>query len=300
MTDNSEKARIAREVEIQSLKAKPKLSKKTKYSFNLAACCFPVIYNFVYKRKKLALTFIVLTWLPHLLDHYISSGLYVFLVAAVTVLTVLLALISGATGNVSAYNARNYDDEIDFLKTQRFWIPFSIAAIVFHILILPVQMTGHNNTTQMIKLAEAKDVLKQAVLKGAAENNLLGVNTVESAIPAYFAKYLPEGTFDGVDTIKMPNGNEFKIEGYMYECGSKKSNTYYEQKTSCATVTIDLNGASEEPNSATSMEELKKVRSLVNKSAKLGDIYTLYAYNDDLAAKSGTVEQFALERFERR
>ena len=48
------------------------------------------------------------------------------------------------------------------------------------------------------------------------------------------------------------------------------------------------------------MDELKKIRSLVNRSTKLKDVYTLYAYNDDVAAKAGTVEQFALERFEKR
>ena len=294
-----EKARIQREVDLQNLKSKPKLSKKTANSFNIAACAFPVIYNYIYKRKKLAITFLILTWIPHFINHFISSGFYQILVIAISILTILLALISGITGNKDAYNARNYDDEIDFLKSQKCWLPFSIAAIIVHILILPMQITGHTNTIQMLNLAETKDILKQAVLKGNKEGNILGINTVEKDVPAYFAKYLEKGQFDGIDTIKMPNGTTFKIEGYLYECGSKRENTYYEQKTSCATVTIDLNGT-QAPNEATTMDELEKIRSLVNRSTRLKDIYTLYAYNDDLAAKAGTVEQFALERFEKR
>ena len=117
-------------------------------------------------------------------------------------------------------------------------------------------------------------------------------------LDAQKAKYL-KGTFNGTDTIKMSNGTTYKIEGYLYECGSKKENTYHEQKTSCATVTVDLNG-DKGPNAFTTMDELKKIRSLVNRSTKLKDVYTLYAYNDDVAAKAGTVEQFALERFEKR
>lgn len=297
MTEN-EKARIQREVSLQNLKGKPKLSKKTANSFNIAAFAFPVIYNFVYKRKKLAITFLILTWIPHFINHFVSSGFYLTLVITISILTLLLAFISGLTGNKDAYNARNYDDEIDFLKSQKCWLPFSIAAIVVHILIFPMQITGHTNTIQMLKLAEAKETLKQAVVNGANDGNLLGVNTVENDIPAYFAKYLKKGNFNGTDTITMPNGTTFKIEGYLYECGSKKQNTYYEQKTSCATVTIDLNG-NKGPNETTSMDELEKIRSLVNRSTKLKDIYTLYVYNDDLAAKAGTVEQFALERFEK-
>ena len=150
----------------------------------------------------------------------------------------------------------------------------------------------------MLKFAEAKDVLKQAIQKGLKDGDILGVNTVENNIPSYFAKYL-KGTFNGTDTIKMSNGTTYKIEGYLYECGSKKENTYHEQKTSCATVTVDLNG-DKGPNAFTTMDELKKIRSLVNRSTKLKDVYTLYAYNDDVAAKAGTVEQFALERFEKR
>ena len=297
MIDN-EKARIAREVSIQNLKKKPKLSKKTANSFNLAAFAFPVIYNFIYKRKGLAITFLILTWIPHFINHFVSSGFYLTLVITISIFTLLLAFISGLTGNKDAYDARNYDDEIDFLKSQKCWLPFSLAVIIVHILILPMQITGHTNTIQMMKLAETKDILKQAVVKGLNEGNILGVNTVENNIPAYFAKYLAKGKFNGTDTITMPNGTTFKIEGYLYECGSKKENTYYEQKTSCATVTIDLNGQ-EAPNKATTMDELDKIRSLVNRSTRLKDIYTLYIYNDDLAAKAGTVEQFALERFEK-
>ena len=297
MIDN-EKARIAREVSIQNLKKKPKLSKKTANSFNLAAFAFPVIYNFIYKRKGLAIAFLILTWIPHFINHFVSSGFYLTLVITISIFTLLLAFISGLTGNKDAYDARNYDDEIDFLKSQKCWLPFSLAAIIVHILILPMQITGHTNTIQMMKLAETKDILKQAVVKGLNEGNILGVNTVENNIPAYFAKYLAKGKFNGTDTITMPNGTTFKIEGYLYECGSKKENTYYEQKTSCATVTIDLNGQ-EAPNEATTMDELDKIRSLVNRSTRLKDIYTLYVYNDDLAAKAGTVEQFALERFEK-
>src|SRR5699024_5732011 len=117
MTEN-EKARIQREVSLQNLKGKPKLSKKTANSFNLAAFAFPVIYNFVYKRKKLAITFLILTWIPHFINHFVSSGFYLTLVITISILTLLLAFISGLTGNKDAYNARNYDDEIDFLKSQ--------------------------------------------------------------------------------------------------------------------------------------------------------------------------------------
>ncbi len=295
---DEEKARIAREIAVQSLKVKPKLSSKTANGFNIAAFALPVIYNLAYKRKKLAITFLVLTWLPHFTNHFVSSGLYITMIGVVSFLTVVLALISGVTGNKDAYNARDYDDEIDFLKSQKCWIPFAVAAMFLHILILPFQITGHTNTIQMLKFAEAKDVLKQAIQKGLKDGDILGVNTVENNIPSYFAKYL-KGTFNGTDTIKMSNGTTYKIEGYLYECGSKKENTYHEQKTSCATVTVDLNG-DKGPNAFTTMDELKKIRSLVNRSTKLKDVYTLYAYNDDVAAKAGTVEQFALERFEKR
>lgn len=295
---DEEKARIAREIAVQSLKVKPKLSSKTANGFNIAAFALPVIYNLAYKRKKLAITFLVLTWLPHFTNHFVSSGLYITMIGVVSFLTVVLALISGVTGNKDAYNARDYDDETDFLKSQKCWIPFAVAAMFLHILILPFQITGHTNTIQMLKFAEAKDVLKQAIQKGLKDGDILGVNTVENNIPSYFAKYL-KGTFNGTDTIKMSNGTTYKIEGYLYECGSKKENTYHEQKTSCATVTVDLNG-DKGPNAFTTMDELKKIRSLVNRSTKLKDVYTLYAYNDDVAAKAGTVEQFALERFEKR
>ena len=295
---DEEKARIAREIAVQSLKVKPKLSSKTANGFNIAAFALPVIYNLAYKRKKLAITFLVLTWLPHFTNHFVSSGLYITMIGVVSFLTVVLVLISGVTGNKDAYNARDYDDEIDFLKSQKCWIPFAVAAMFLHILILPFQITGHTNTIQMLKFAEAKDVLKQAIQKGLKDGDILGVNTVENNIPSYFAKYL-KGTFNGTDTIKMSNGTTYKIEGYLYECGSKKENTYHEQKTSCATVTVDLNG-DKGPNAFTTMDELKKIRSLVNRSTKLKDVYTLYAYNDDVAAKAGTVEQFALERFEKR
>ncbi len=298
MTED-EKVRIKREVEIQNLKGKPQLSEKTSRSFNLPAFVFPVTYNLAYRRFFLALTFIILTWLPHFLNHFVTSSFYIKLVITVSFLTLAFALFSGFTGNVDAYNARRYDDETDFIKTQRCWLPFAFIAIIVHIAILPTQITGHTNTIQMLRLAEAKDTLKQAIKRGLKDGNILGINTVENDIPAYFAKYLKGSVFDGKDKIEMPNGTTFEIKGYLNECGSKKQNTYYEQKTSCATVMIDLNGQ-KGPNEALTMDELSKIRSLVNRTTRLKDIYVLYIYNDDLAAKTGTIEEFALERFEKR
>ncbi|HIS54691.1 TPA: hypothetical protein IAA82_07040 [Candidatus Galligastranaerophilus gallistercoris] len=295
---DEEQMRIIREVSRQNRKTKPKLSKKTANAFNLQAFVFPVIYNFIYKRKTLAFIFLILTWLPHLTNKFISSSMYPVLVTTVTVLTVILALISGLTGNRAAYDARNYDDEEDFIKSQRFWLPVAVIGIIIHIIIWPVQQTGHNNTSHMMKFAEVKDDIKQIIQKGYREGDILGINTVgEERIPSYFAKY-SNGTFDGVDTIVFPNGVKIKVEGYLRECGTRAQNTYYEQKTACATVTVDVNGDAG-PNETMSLDDLKKVRSLVNRSVKLKDVYTLYAYSDDLAPKSGTIEQFALERFEK-
>ena len=59
-----------------------------------------------------------------------------------------------------------------------------------------------------------------------------------------------------------------------------------------------MNG-DEGPNEKMTLDDLNKVRSLVNRSTRLKDVYTLYAYSDDLAPKAGSVEQFALERFEK-
>ena len=98
--------------------------------------------------------------------------------------------------------------------------------------------------------------------------------------------------------LTLPTGEKVQIEGYLRECGTRKQNTYHEQKTACATLTIDMNG-DEGPNEKMTLDDLNKVRSLVNRSTRLKDVYTLYAYSDDLAPKAGSVEQFALERFEK-
>lgn len=296
---DEEKMRIIREVSRQNRKIKPKLSKKTANSFNLPAFALPVIYNFIYKRRFLAVCFLILTWIPHLINKIISSSFYPHLVTIVTVLTVILAIFSGLTGNSAAYNARNYDDEEDFLKSQKFWLPVAIVFIIVHILILPVQKTGHNNTRHMMKFAEVKDELKQIIQKGYNSGDILGINTVgEERVPQYFAKY-SNGVFDEEKRIlTLPTGEKVQIEGYLRECGTRKQNTYHEQKTACATLTIDMNG-DEGPNEKMTLDDLNKVRSLVNRSTRLKDVYTLYAYSDDLAPKAGSVEQFALERFEK-
>lgn len=294
---NEEQKEILREVQLQNLKKKPKLSKKTANSFNFQACLLPVIYNSVYNRRKLAAAFLILTAVPHIIDSFVSDGTYLVTVISVSILAIILALYSGLTGNLKAYDSRKYDDEIDFKKSQRFWIPAAIIALIIHICILPSQYRGHYNTIQMIKLAEAKDELKGAIQRGADEGNLLGVNTLEGNIPAYFAKYLNKGSFDGIDTITMPNGETYKIEGYLYECGSVEFNTYHEQKTACASVTIDLNGE-KGPNIRTDINDVEAVKRI--RTAKLPDMFTLYAYNNDLAPKEGSVEQYALKRFERK
>lgn len=295
---SSERENILKEVKRQNLGHKPKLSRKTENSFNLPAFVFPCLYNLIYKRRGLAVCFLIFTWAVHFSNHFVSSSTFKTIVYIASFLTFLFALFSGATGNKAAYNARNYDNEEDFLKSQKFWVLPSVIGIILHIFFFPIQMTGHTNTVQMLKVAEAKDVLKQAIQKGVNEGNLLGVQTIGEDIPSYFAKYM-RSYLDDTNTLKGQNGVTYTIEGKVYECGSRKFNTYHEEKTACAVVTVDLNG-NEGPNEFTPMASLDKIRSLVNRSVKLQDKYVLYVYDDDVAPKEGSVEQFALERFERR
>lgn len=294
----SEREEILKEVARQNLKQRPKLSQKTANAFNWAAFGFPFLYNAIYKRYVLALTFVILTVIPHVMDNFIPAALYLPVVYVLSAISLLLAIYSGMTGNKVVYDNRKYDDEEDFIRSQAFWLPAAVFIIIVHLLIIPIQKTGHFNTSQMMKLAQAKETLREAIQKGAGEGNLLGVNTVADKIPAYFAKYIKNGKFDGIDTIKMSNGVTYKIEGYMYECGSKAFNTYHEQKTSCATVTIDLNGE-QGPNKTSSVDDIKATKGLLNRSVRLADVYTLYAYNDDMAPKEGSVEQYAFRKFEK-
>ncbi len=299
MSNESKEAKdILKEVMRQELKVKPKLSKKTANSFNLAACCIPVIYNAIYNRRILAATFLVLTAIPQLFSLFATDFVYSFICKIVFILTVLLAIYSGVTGNQKAYDARNYDDEEDFIKSQRFWLPAAIIFLIAHMILLPIQNTKHYNVAQMIKFAQAKKELKLAIEKGAASGDLLGVNTVAENVPAYIAKNLGKGKFDGQNTITMPNGYKYTIEGYLYECGSKASNTYHEQKTSCATVWIDVNG-NKGPNQETSYGAVENIKKAFNKQ-KINDIFTMYIYNDDLAPKKGSIEEHALKGFERK
>lgn len=275
------------------------LSSRIANSFNYPAFIFPVIYNLAYKRWKLALISIVLTWLPHCLDHYISSTVYFYLVDITALIIIALAAYSGFTGNVAAFNARKYDDEKDFIRSQKFWIPFAVLGIIFHIIIYPVQKTGHINTINMIRLAEAKQELKIAIQDGLRSSEILGVSAVgHEKVVDFFKRHLTKGVYDQDSTITMPNGVTYFIEGFEQECGTRAENTYHEKKTACARITVDLNGKSE-PNEYTTLDDLKEVSSLLNRKTRLKDLYTLYAYNDDVAPKEGSVEQFALERFER-
>lgn len=289
---------IRKQFKRQEARQKPKLSRQTAAKFNYAACMLPVIYNFIYKRPLLAILFLILTVIPHIADLFVSATIYTLIVWTVSILAIALAIYSGKTGNKDAYNARDYDDEEDFLNSQKWWIYGAIAALILHLFILPMQINGHCNTTRMMRLADAKEELKTAIAKGAESGDILGVNTFGEDIPSYFAKYVT-GVFDNENTIKSKKGYTYVIEGYEQECGPRVSNTYHGKKTACAKVHIDVNGA-KGPNQSASNENGDGVKDLMNNSRKLKDIFVLYVYDDDLAPKEGSIEEFAFKKFERK
>ena len=289
---------IRKQFKRQEARQKPKLSRQTAAKFNYAACMLPVIYNFIYKRPLLAISFLILTGIPHVVDLLGNAVLYTFVVWVVSIATIALAVYSGKTGNKDAYDARDYDDEEDFLNSQKWWIYGAAAALLVHIFILPMQINGHCNKTRMMLLADAKEELKAAIVQGAEEGDILGATVFGEEIPAYFAKYI-KGTFNNEDTIKGDKGYTYVIEGYEQECGSRASNTYHGKKTACAKIRVDVNGA-KGPNEAASNENADGVKDLINNSKKLKDIFVLYAYDDDLAPKEGSIEEFAFKKFERK
>ena len=290
---------LVKEVMKKEVVRKQKLSPETLNSFNYGACALPVVYNLLYKRYKIAIAFLVMTAIPHLVSNFASSIFYTIIARTIFLLTVLLALYSGKTANKFAYEARNYDDEQDFIKSQRLWLPVAAIALIAHIYLLPMQFTGHYNTVQMIKIAQAKQQLKKAIQKGAEAGDLLGVNSTENMIPGYFSNYLTRNVFDGEKTIYMPNKYVYTIEGYDYDCGTRESNSYHEQKTACAMITIDTNGK-KGPNILSTLQDVDSIKGTIKTTKRLNDRFTLYVYNDDLAPKKGSIEEYALKRFERR
>ncbi len=273
---------------------KPKLSKKTESAFNLGACFLPCLYNFIYKRPYLALTFLILTAIPHTIDRLISAEHYLYLVYFVSLMSIVLAIYSGLSGNKSAYNSRDYDNETDFIKSQRFWIAPVILAIIIHLVLLPVQITGHYNAYKMIKFAQAKDTLKKALIEGTKDDNVIGVNTFYENIPAYFERYT-NGKLQGTD-LYMPNGIVYNITGYVQECGTVRENSYYGEKSACATIKIDLRDK-KDPNTVYT-SNLDTIKNVFN-TTKLDNYFVIYAYGDDLMPKEGSIEQYILRRFER-
>lgn len=292
-------ADIRKQFRRQSMKRKPPLSKKTAESFNYAACMLPVIYNLIYKRYWIAITCLCLTALPHCVDIFFPSALYIAVVVLVTLATLFLAFYSGKTGNISAYKARNYDDEEDFLMSQKWWVVGAVLALVIHILIFPGQIRGHFNTAKMISLSYAKNELKQAMIKAEEDDKIIGINTFGEDIVKLFANYI-KGTYDAENsTINSAKGYIYKIEGYEQECGQRNENTYHGDKTACAKVHIDVNGK-KGPNLFASNENGDGVKELLRNSKKLNDIFVLYVYNDDLAPKEGSIEMYAFKKFERK
>lgn len=296
---SDEQARIRREFIRQEKKVKPELSKKTANAFNLAACCLPVIYNLIYKRYHLAVTFLILTLIPHLIDIFITSSLYLLIVILLSVFSILLALYSGFTGNSDAYNARNYDDERDFLFSQRGWKYAAVVAIIVHIAILNIQITGHMNTAKMIDFANAKDELKTAITDASLKGEVLGLNAIGDKIPEFFSKYI-NGEFDKEQSvIYSKSGYTYLIEGYYQDCLGRNEVNYHEKLTACAKILVDVNGK-KGPNELAVDNGVDGVKDVSKNFTKLKDIFVLYAYNDDLAPKEGSVEQYILRKFERK
>lgn len=289
---------IIREVFRQDLKKKPKLSKKTSESFNLAACFLPVLYNLIYKRFLLAGCFVILTCIPHILDRFVSSEIYLFIVWIVSIISLILAVYSGKTGNKDAYDARNYDDEFDFLKSQQGWFYIALLALIAHIIVFPIQVNGHYNTSRMIALADAKQELKEAIVKGEKNEDIVGSSAVGDNIPSFFAQYI-DGSFDGTSKITSKKGYIYDIEGYEYDCLTREATSYHESKTACAKVKIDING-NKGPNAKANSENSDSISAIAQNTKRLNDIFVLYIYSNDLAPKEGSIEQYAFKKFERK
>lgn len=295
---SNEKARIMREFLRQEKKVKPELSKKTARSFNFAACMLPVIYNCVYNRIPLAILFLVLTAIPHIIDTHVNSGTYISVVIFVSVASVLLAVYSGITGNKKAYDARDYDDERDFIFSQRGWKIAAVIALIIHLLIINRQINGHYNVAQMIDFSKAKVELKEAIQKGAEDEYILGSNVLDDKVPLFFGKYI-EGDFnEETGVINAKSGYKYTVEGYNIECISRYKVNYHEDLTACGKVTVDINGK-EGPNKPAVLNGVNGVKPVSRGAVKLNDLFTLYVYNDDLAPKEGSVEEYALRKYEK-
>lgn len=264
----------------------------------MAALALPFLYNLLYDRKGLAFCFLVLTAIPHFLSRMESSSLYLFGVWTSGFLSLILAFYSGLTGNRAAFKARNYENEEDFIRSQRFWVPITVIAIIVHFYIFPSQITGHINSTRMIKLNSAKENINYAIQRGAADNGEIpGINVKNADTPFFFAKYM-YGNFDGVSTITGLNGETYFFRALENDCGTVEDNTFYGEKTACAVITVDLNGK-KGPNYALPSSEVKGLSRALNKNTRLADTYTFYLYNDGVKESEGSVEQYVLKKFER-
>ncbi len=296
---NEEQIRIAREFARQEAGVKPKLSSKTKNAFNIPACFLPVLYNAIYKRLHLSIAFLVLTGIPHVVNLFLPAGLYLFVVFIVSLLTVLLALYSGMTGNEDAYAARDYDDESDFLISQRGWKVLGIIALIVHIVILKPQIIGHLNTAKMIEFANAKNEIKTAISEGAIDREVIGLTIIGESIPDYLAKYL-KGSYDAATkTIRTKNGYKYTIEDYNQECSKREQNLYHEKLTACGKIYVDING-DKKPNKSALPDEVSDVKAAAKNTILLGDIFTLYLYSNDCAPKEGSIEEHILKKYERK
>ena len=297
MTDDI--TRIRREFIRQEARVKPKLSKKTADAFNFGACMLPVLYNLIYKRYHLAAAFLVMTAIPHIVNVFLNSYSYLVIVFAVSILSILLALYSGVTGNSDTYNARDYDDERDFILSQRGWNFAAVIALIVHICILGHQINGHYNIARMIDFANAKNELKTAIRDGAISHEIIGITAVGQNIPIYFSKYI-KGKFDEeTGTIRAKSGYKYTIEGFYQDCFSRKQVHYHEKLTSCAIVYVDVNG-DKGPNLPAVENGVDGVKDISRSAKRLNDIFTLYVYNDDLAPKEESIEEYALRKFERK
>ncbi len=279
---------------------KPKLTRQTAGTFNLAAFALPVIYNVCYKRYCLAAAFLLFTAIPHL-NRYMASNFYLFIVITVSFASLFLAIWSGVTGNVAAYEAKNYENEKNFIKVQSLWFPITIIALLIHLFILPAQFAGHINEYKMIKIAEAQHTLQTAMNKAIENGDILGQTMLRREAPQYFAKYM-DGEFDNNIKIEAPDGNTYFIKGQIYDCGKIADNVHHELKTSCGYAKFDLNGE-KGPNFPSELYDLHEFKNMLNRILNhriMGDIYTFYIYEDGVVAAENSIEQYALKRFERR
>ena len=120
-------------------------------------------------------------------------------------------------------------------------------------------------------------------------------------MPLYISRYL-DGEFDNNIRIIAPNGFIYYIKGIVQDCGKVADNTYHSEKTACGYAKIDMNGE-KGPNFPSDLYNLSDFQHFMNRLMNhiiMGDIFTIYIYEDGVAAKEGSIEQYALKKFERR